>query len=74
MVQTDRDYPDLAAVPRLLTGQRVTFKFKVVDFHTVPAKRQYRWQLFQGALLLCHVHILLALLPAAGCSRPWCPT
>jgi len=47
--QTDRDYTDLAALPRLLTGQRVTFKFDVVDFRTLPAKRQYRWQLFQGA-------------------------
>jgi len=48
-VQTDRDYTDLAALPHLLTGQRITFKFDVVDFRTVPAKRQYRWQLFQGA-------------------------
>jgi PAS domain S-box-containing protein len=47
-VQTDRHYADLAALPRLLTGQRVTFKFDVVDFRTVPVKRQYRWQLFQG--------------------------
>lgn len=49
VVQTDRDYTDLAALPRLLTGQRVTFKFKAVDFRTVPEKRQYRWQLLQGA-------------------------
>ncbi|HUR59741.1 MAG TPA: response regulator, partial [Opitutaceae bacterium] len=48
-VQTDRDYADLAALPRLLTGQRVTFKFDVVDFRTAPEKRQYRWQIFQGA-------------------------
>jgi len=47
-VQTDRDDSDLAALPRLLTGQRVTFTFNVVDFRTVPAQRQFRWQLFQG--------------------------
>ena len=47
-VQTDRNYTDLAALPKLFTGQRVTFKFDAVDFRTVPAKRQYRWQLFRG--------------------------
>jgi signal transduction histidine kinase/DNA-binding response OmpR family regulator len=47
-VQTDRDYADLAALPAITTGQRVTFKFRVVDFRTVPEKRQYRWQLVHG--------------------------
>ena len=36
-------------IPRLDTGQRVTFTFSVVDFATAVAKRQFRWQLFQGA-------------------------
>jgi signal transduction histidine kinase/CheY-like chemotaxis protein/ligand-binding sensor domain-containing protein/protocatechuate 3,4-dioxygenase beta subunit len=47
-VQTDRDYTDLADLPAVTAGQRVTFKFKVVDFHTAPEKRQYRWQLVAG--------------------------
>ena len=47
--QTDRDYTDVAALPTINTGQRVTFKFDVVDFYTAIEKRQYRWQLFQGA-------------------------
>ena len=47
--QTDREYTDVAALPVINTGQRVTFKFDVVDFHTAIEKRQYRWQLFQGA-------------------------
>jgi signal transduction histidine kinase/DNA-binding response OmpR family regulator/ligand-binding sensor domain-containing protein len=46
--QVDRDYTDLAALPVINTGQRVTFKFDVVDFYTAVEKRQYRWQLFQG--------------------------
>jgi signal transduction histidine kinase/CheY-like chemotaxis protein/ligand-binding sensor domain-containing protein len=46
--QTDRDYTDVAALPAINTGQRVTFKFDVVDFYTAIEKRQYRWQLFQG--------------------------
>jgi len=48
-VQIDRDYTDLATLPTINTGQRVTFKFDVVDFYTAIEKRQYRWQLFQGA-------------------------
>jgi len=48
-LQTDRDYTDLAALPRIATAQRVTFKFDVVDFYTAVAKRQYRTQLYQGA-------------------------
>ena len=47
-MQTDRDYTDLAALPRIATGQRVTFKLDVVDFYTAIEKRQYRSQLFQG--------------------------
>jgi signal transduction histidine kinase/CheY-like chemotaxis protein/ligand-binding sensor domain-containing protein len=48
IVQTDRDYTDPAALPPITTGQRVTFKFKVVEFRTAPEKRQYRWQLVKG--------------------------
>jgi signal transduction histidine kinase/ligand-binding sensor domain-containing protein/CheY-like chemotaxis protein/protocatechuate 3,4-dioxygenase beta subunit len=48
IVQTDREYTDPARLPAILTGQRVTFKFKVVEFRTVPEKRQYRWQLVKG--------------------------
>jgi signal transduction histidine kinase/DNA-binding response OmpR family regulator/ligand-binding sensor domain-containing protein/protocatechuate 3,4-dioxygenase beta subunit len=48
-MQTDRDYTDLASLPAITSGQRVTFKFRVVDFRTVSEKRQYRWQLVKGA-------------------------
>jgi signal transduction histidine kinase/DNA-binding response OmpR family regulator/ligand-binding sensor domain-containing protein len=49
VVQTDRDYTDPGALPLITAGQRVTFKFKVVEFRTAPEKRQYRWQLTKGA-------------------------
>ncbi len=49
IVQTDRDYTDLGALPPITAGQRVTFKFQVVEYRTAPEKRQYRWQLVQGA-------------------------
>ncbi|MCF7730745.1 MAG: response regulator [Akkermansiaceae bacterium] len=47
-LQTDHEYTDLAALPELKTKERVTFKCDVVDFYTHVAKRQYRWQFFQG--------------------------
>ncbi len=46
--QTDRDFTELGALPTLSTGQRVTFKFDVVDFYTAIGKRQYRWQFVKG--------------------------
>ncbi len=46
--QTDREYTDVAALPTLSTGQRVTFRFDVVDFYTAIGKRQYRWQFVKG--------------------------
>ncbi|MCW5554051.1 MAG: response regulator [Verrucomicrobiae bacterium] len=49
IVQTDRDYSDPAALPPIAVGQRVTFKFQVVEYRTAPEKRQYRWQLVKGA-------------------------
>jgi signal transduction histidine kinase/DNA-binding response OmpR family regulator len=39
---------DPATLPPISTGQRATFKFKVVEFRTSPEKRQYRWQLMKG--------------------------
>jgi signal transduction histidine kinase/DNA-binding response OmpR family regulator/ligand-binding sensor domain-containing protein/protocatechuate 3,4-dioxygenase beta subunit len=48
-VQLDREYADSTALPVISAGQRVTFKFKVVEFRTVPEKRQYRWQLIKGS-------------------------
>jgi signal transduction histidine kinase/DNA-binding response OmpR family regulator/ligand-binding sensor domain-containing protein len=46
--QTDREFTDVAALSALSTGQRVTFRFDVVDFYTAIAKRQYRWQFVKG--------------------------
>ena len=48
-VQADREYTDLTTLPRFTAGDRVTFRFGVVDYVTVPEKRQYRWQLVKGA-------------------------
>ena len=48
-VQTDRTYHDLAALPAITTGQRVTFHFDVTDLRTLPEKRQYRYQVLPGA-------------------------
>jgi len=50
IVQTDRDYTDPATLPEIVTDQRVTFKFHVVEFRTAPEKRQYRWRLLKGKL------------------------
>jgi signal transduction histidine kinase/ligand-binding sensor domain-containing protein len=47
-VQSDREYTDLMALPRFTVGERVSFRFGVVDYLTVPEKRQYRWQLVKG--------------------------
>ena len=47
-VQADREYTDMAALPPFMAGQRVTFRFGVVDYVTLPEKRQYRWQLVKG--------------------------
>ena len=47
-VTTDQEYDDLAALPTITAGERVAFTVGVVDFRTVPAKRQYRWQLVAG--------------------------
>jgi signal transduction histidine kinase/CheY-like chemotaxis protein/ligand-binding sensor domain-containing protein len=49
-VQTDRDYADASVLPPVITGERVTFKFKVVEYRTAPEKRQYRWKLVKGKL------------------------
>ena len=50
-VQTGRPQPyhDLTALPPITTGQRVTLHFDVTDLWTVPAKRQYRYQMAEGA-------------------------
>ncbi|MGI8603644.1 MAG: LamG-like jellyroll fold domain-containing protein [Verrucomicrobiales bacterium] len=48
VMYTDREYADLAALPRVNTGQRVTFRADVVDLYTSPQKRKFRWQLFRG--------------------------
>lgn len=48
-VQTNRDdFTNLSELPSILTGQRVTYRFNVVDFYTAVSKRQYRWQIFEG--------------------------
>ena len=46
--QTDHETTEVGALPTPSTGQRVTFKFDVVDFYTAIGKRQYRWQFVKG--------------------------
>jgi len=43
--QSDRT---ASGVPRIKTGERISFKFAVVDFRTQPDRRQYRWQVVKG--------------------------
>ncbi|MEW6158965.1 MAG: two-component regulator propeller domain-containing protein [Verrucomicrobiota bacterium] len=47
-LQTDREYTDLASLPRITTGERVTLKWNLVDLRTPPESRQYRWQMVSG--------------------------
>ena len=47
-VTTDREYRELATLPTIKAGERVSFKLDVVDLRTIPAKRQYRWLLVPG--------------------------
>jgi len=44
-VQTDQVYTDLAALPPIITGHRMTIKYSSIDFKTNPRKRQYRCRL-----------------------------
>ena len=41
-VTTDETYRDLDAIPAFPTGTRAIFKYRAIDFKTVPEKRQYR--------------------------------
>jgi len=44
-VQTDQVYTDLADLPPIITGHRMTIKYSAIDFKTHPRKRQYRCRL-----------------------------
>jgi serine phosphatase RsbU (regulator of sigma subunit)/ligand-binding sensor domain-containing protein len=44
-VQTDQTYTNLASIPDLVYGERVTFKYDTTDFRTIPEKRQYRYRI-----------------------------
>jgi hypothetical protein len=46
-VQTDQEY-SLPELPEIIVDELVSFRARVVDLRTVVAKRQFRWQLFQG--------------------------
>jgi len=41
-VQTDKKHTDLAVIPPMTVGSRVTIEFHSIDFKTHPEKRQYR--------------------------------
>ena len=41
-METDRRYTNLQAVPSITTGQRLTIKYRALDFKTLPEKQQYR--------------------------------
>jgi signal transduction histidine kinase/ligand-binding sensor domain-containing protein len=51
-VVLDREHSDLAALPNVLTGRRVTFKWDLVNWitpeRTAPNGRQFRWQVAAG--------------------------
>ena len=48
VVQTDRAYTDLKALPHITAGRLVTFKVSAVDFRTRPEKRLYRYAVVPG--------------------------
>ena len=48
VVQTDRAYTDLKALPHITAGRLVTFKASAVDFRTRPEKRLYRYAVAPG--------------------------
>jgi hypothetical protein len=48
VVQTDRAYTDLKALPHITAGRLVTFKVSDVDFLTRPEKRLYRYAVVPG--------------------------
>jgi signal transduction histidine kinase/DNA-binding response OmpR family regulator len=47
-VSTTENFTDLAALPEVAVGERVSFRAGMVDLRTVVAKRQYRWQVYEG--------------------------
>jgi signal transduction histidine kinase/CheY-like chemotaxis protein/ligand-binding sensor domain-containing protein/protocatechuate 3,4-dioxygenase beta subunit len=48
VVQTDRAYTDLKALPRITSGRLVTFKCNTADFSTRPERRLYRFAVVAG--------------------------
>ena len=65
-VQTDKEYPDGAAVPPVTRGGLVNFKFAVADFKGSAASRLFTWKILQRVLRIgkpCSP-------PKAGPSRP----
>ena len=50
IVQTDRAYTNLNALPQITAGRLVTFKANAVDFRTRPEKRLYRYAVVPGNL------------------------
>jgi len=41
-VTTDQTYRDLASIPAVTPGTRVTIEYNAIDLKTIPEKRQYR--------------------------------
>lgn len=47
-VQTDQEFTNVEALPKFVTGTRLTIKFDSRDFKTVPEKRLYRCRMGPG--------------------------
>ena len=47
-VQTGQNESDPGGPSEIKVGERVSFQLGAVDFVTVPEKRQYRWQVYEG--------------------------
>jgi signal transduction histidine kinase/DNA-binding NarL/FixJ family response regulator len=41
-VTTDRTYSDLSAIPKFISGARLTIEYGAIDLKTIPEKRQFR--------------------------------
>jgi signal transduction histidine kinase len=48
MVQTDKEFTDLNALPKFAIGTRLTLKVDSIDFKTLPEKRLYRCRIMNG--------------------------
>jgi signal transduction histidine kinase/DNA-binding response OmpR family regulator len=50
LVTAEKQYSDLSQLPKLMTGDRLTFDYSYIDRLTRPEKQQFRYQVSRGNL------------------------